>query len=284
MHVSSVSIIINLLLAVGKLMAGFMAHSSAMVSDGVHTASDVLSTFIVMIGIHISGKASDADHPYGHDRFECVASIILAVLLAVTGAGIGKSGIDSIREIQASGTPAIPGAMALVAAIASIVVKETMYWYTRAAAKKIHSGALMADAWHHRSDALSSIGSFVGIFGARIGYPVLDPVASLVICVFIFKTAVSIFKDAVDRMMDKSVGDDTEEKLRECAMSVIGVRGIDLLHTRIFGSHYYVDIEIRCDGDKTLRETHSIAEDVHNRIEKEFPLVKHCMVHVNPDD
>ena len=142
----------------------------------------------------------------------------------------------------------------------------------------------MADAWHHRSDALSSIGSFVGIFGARIGYPVLDPVASLVICVFIFKTAVSIFKDAVDRMMDKSVGDDTEEKLRECAMSVIGVRGIDLLHTRIFGSHYYVDIEIRCDGDKTLRETHSIAEDVHNRIEKEFPLVKHCMVHVNPDD
>ena len=284
MHVSSVSIIINLLLAVGKLMAGFMAHSSAMVSDGVHTASDVLSTFIVMIGIHISGKASDADHPYGHDRFECVASIILAVLLAVTGAGIGKSGIDSIREIQASGTPAIPGAMALVAAIASIVVKETMYWYTRAAAKKIHSGALMADAWHHRSDALSSIGSIVGIFGARIGYPVLDPVASLVICVFIFKTAVSIFKDAVDRMMDKSVGDDTEEKLRECAMSVIGVRGIDLLHTRIFGSHYYVDIEIRCDGDKTLRETHSIAEDVHNRIEKEFPLVKHCMVHVHPDD
>lgn len=281
MTVSVNSIAVNLLLSVFKLAAGFLAGSSAMVSDGIHSASDVFSTFIVIIGVRISGKASDEDHPYGHDRFECVASIILAILLGLTGVGIGMSGIEKLTGGN-YGELAVPGMMALAAAVISIVVKEIMYWYTRNAAKKINSGALMADAWHHRSDALSSIGSFIGIFGARMGFPVLDPLASVVICIFIIKAAVDIFRDAISKMTDKSCDDETVSKMNACILRVQGVQGVDLLKTRTFGSRIYVDIEISADGDMKLREAHAIAEDVHHTIEKEFPLVKHCMVHVNP--
>lgn len=281
MAVSINSIAVNLLLSVFKLVAGIIAHSGAMISDGIHSASDVFSTFIVIIGVRISGKASDADHPYGHDRFECVASIILAILLGATGLGIGMAGIEKLTGGN-YGQLAIPGMLALAAAVISIIVKEGMYWYTRAAAKQIHSGALMADAWHHRSDALSSIGSFIGILGARMGFPMLDPLASVVICVFIVKAAIDIFRDAVGKMTDKSCDDVTVEAMHQCILAIEGVMGIDLLKTRTFGSKIYVDIEISADGNKNLREAHAIAENVHHAIEHEFPLVKHCMVHVNP--
>ena len=197
MHVSLVTILGNLVLSVFKLAAGIIAHSGAMVSDAVHSASEVLSTFVVIAGVKLSGKASDKEHPYGHERFECVAAILLAVMLAATGIGIGWAGIRNITGDSSALT--VPGGLALVAAVISIVSKEAMYWYTRAAAKKIGSSALMADAWHHRSDALSSIGSFVGILGARLGLPVLDPVASVVICVFILKAAFDVFRDAVSK-------------------------------------------------------------------------------------
>ena len=172
--------------------------------------------------------------------------------------------------------------LALAAAVISIVVKEIMYWYTRNAAKKINSGALMADAWHHRSDALSSVGSFVGIFGARMGFPMLDPLASVVICLFVVKAAVDIFRDAISKMTDRSCDQKTVNEMHDCIMNIRGVEGIDLLKTRSFGSKYYVDIEIKADGDKKLWEAHAIAENVHHAIEQQFPLVKHCMVHVNP--
>ena len=210
MKVSVISIVINLLLSLLKLAAGLIAKSEAMVSDAVHSASDVFSTFIVMIGVAVSGKKSDSGHPYGHERMECVASIVLAIILAATGIGIGASGIGKIM----SGDPAalqVPGKLALAAAVLSILVKEWMYWYTRAAAKKINSGALMADAWHHRSDALSSIGAFAGILGARLGFPVLDPIAGLLICLCIEKAALDIFRDAAAKMVDKACPDETEE-------------------------------------------------------------------------
>ena len=174
------------------------------------------------------------------------------------------------------------GAIALAAAILSILIKEWMYWYTRKAAKKINSGALMADAWHHRSDALSSIGAFVGILGARMGYPILDPLASVVICLFIGKAASDIFRDAIDKMVDKSCDPETLGKMRSIILEQPGVQNIDLLQTRLFGPKIYVDIEIAADGNLTLREGHEIAQRVHDAMEKEFPLVKHCMVHVNP--
>ena len=281
MQVSANSIAVNLMLSIFKLIAGLLASSGAMISDAIHSASDVFSTIIVIIGVKISGKASDEDHPYGHDRFECVASIILAILLGVTGVGIGLTGVQKLIAGHYD-TLAIPGILALAAAVISIVVKEIMYWYTRNAAKKINSGALMADAWHHRSDALSSVGSFVGIFGARMGFPMLDPLASVVICLFVVKAAVDIFRDAISKMTDRSCDQKTVNEMHDCIMNIRGVEGIDLLKTRSFGSKYYVDIEISADGNKKLWETHAIAENVHQAIEHQFTLVKHCMVHVNP--
>ncbi|MCQ2506891.1 MAG: cation diffusion facilitator family transporter [Lachnospiraceae bacterium] len=280
-RVSIVSVAVNLILSVFKLIAGIIAHSGAMVSDAVHSASDVLSTFIVMIGVHISNKQSDKEHPYGHERLESVASLLLAIMLAVTGAGIGYSSAmvihnGSLTKVQT------PGVLALIAAIISIVVKEWLYWYTRCQAKKINSTALMADAWHHRSDALSSIGALIGIAGARMGYPLLDPIAGLVICIFIEKAAVEIFKDSLDRMVDKSCSEDVVGKISDIILEVEGVEGIDDIKTRLFGAKIYVDVEILVDGNKTLKEAHEIAEAVHDLIEETMPEVKHCMVHENP--
>lgn len=281
MRVSWVSVVVNVVLALLKLLAGLFAKSSAMVSDAVHSASDVFSTFVVMIGVSISAKQSDEDHPYGHERLECVASIVLAVLLCVTGLGIGVSGVKKIVAGNYDEL-AVPGILALVAAVTSIVIKEAMYWYTRSAALRINSGALMADAWHHRSDSLSSIGAFIGILGARMGFPVLDPVASLVICLFIAKAAFDIFKDATDKMVDKSCSVEMVEAMTKAILSCDKVLAVDDLKTRLFGSKIYAEVEIAVDGNMKLVDAHDIAEDVHDTIEKEFPAVKHCMVHVNP--
>lgn len=281
MKVSIISIIANVVLAAFKLVAGVFAHSGAMISDAIHSASDVFSTFVVMIGIKIASKEPDEEHPYGHERMECVAAIILATILCITGLGIGKNALSNITGN--SGEMAVPGMLALIAAIVSIIVKEAMFWYTRHYAKKIDSGALMADAWHHRSDALSSIGAFIGIIFARMGYVMMDSIACLVICVFIVKAAYDIFKDAIDKMVDKSCSLEVEAEIRTIVMSVDGVKGIDSLSTRLFGNKMYVDIEIRADGEKTLNETHEIAEAVHDSIEAQFEKVKHIMVHVNPD-
>ncbi len=281
MRVSVVSVTVNLVLSLLKLLAGIFANSGAMISDAIHSASDVFSTFIVMIGVNVSSKASDEEHQYGHDRLECVASIVLAVILAITGVGIGISGAEKILGTGDTKLE-VPGLFALFAAVLSILVKEWMYWYTRGAAKKINSGALMADAWHHRSDALSSIGALIGIAGARLGYPVLDPIASVVICIFVIKASYDIFKDAIDKMVDKSCDEETEEKIRTLIRAQEGVIRVDLLRTRLFGAMMYVDVEIACDGTKPLSEAHAVAERVHDAIETEFPTVKHCMVHVNP--
>lgn len=279
--VSLVSIIGNLILSLLKLLAGIFAHSGAMISDAVHSASDVFSSIIVIIGVRISAKESDKEHPYGHERLECVAAIVLATILAVTGIGIGYAAVKKIiggnySELQ------IPGILALVAAGISIVVKEAMFWYTRWYAKKLDSGAIMADAWHHRSDALSSVGALIGIGAARLGFPIMEPIASLVICLFICKAAYDIFKDATDKMVDKACDEEFEREMSELVSSQEGVLGIDLLQTRMFGNKIYVDIEIAADGDKSLKETHDIAESVHDLLEKKYPKIKHIMVHVNP--
>lgn len=281
MRISLVSIVGNLILSLFKLLAGLLAHSGAMLSDAIHSASDVFSTIVVIIGVKISGKESDKDHPYGHERMECVAALLLATILSITGLGIGWSALQKIIEGNYEKL-VTPGILALVAAIISIIVKEAMFWYTRAGAKKIDSGALMADAWHHRSDALSSVGALIGIGGARLGFPILDSVASLLICLFIEKAAFDIFRDAVDKMVDKACDEKTEEAMRQCVMRQQGVLGIDLLQTRTFGNKIYVDVEICADGNRPLKEAHDIAEAVHDTIEDEFPKVKHIMVHVNP--
>lgn len=281
MRVSVTTIIGNVLLSAFKLVAGVVGGSAAMVSDAVHSLSDVFSTFVVMIGIKAANKDADKEHPYGHERFESVAALVLAAILFATGIGIGYTGLQSILAGHYEQLR-VPGALALVAAIVSIAVKETMYWYTRAAAKKIDSGALMADAWHHRSDALSSIGSLIGILGARMGFPVLDAVACLVICAFIVKAAWGIAADAVAKMTDKACDDKTVTELRSVILAQENVLGIDVLQTRLFGDKIYVDVEIGVCGDMPLGESHRVAHAVHDAIESSFPKVKHCMVHVNP--
>ena len=279
--VSVTTIIGNLVLSVLKLIAGIVAHSSAMISDAVHSASDVFSTFVVMIGIKLASKEPDKEHPYGHERLECVAAIVLAMVLFITGLGIGAEALGNIVQGNYNDLQ-VPGMLALVAAIISIVSKEGMYWYTRINAKRIDSSALMADAWHHRSDAFSSVGALVGIAGARMGFPVMDSIASLVIFLFIVKAAYDIFKDSIDKMVDHSCDEETEKDIFECVIENEDVMGVDLLQTRIFGNKIYVDVEIQVDGSYTLQEAHKIAEAVHDNIEKNFPKVKHIMVHVNP--
>lgn len=279
-RVSLVSVVWNLILSVFKLIAGFVAHSGAMISDAVHSASDVFSSIIVMIGVRISGKASDKDHPYGHERMECVAAIVLATVLAGTGVGIGYAAVKTLLNGEYASE--IPGLLALIAAVVSILVKEAMFWYTRYYAKKIDSSAVMADAWHHRSDALSSVGALIGIGGARLGFPIMEPIASIVICVFIEEAAFDIFKDAIDKMVDKACDEQTEEALKNCALNTKGVEQVDLLKTRIFGNKVYVEMEIGADENLSLKDSHAIAENVHDAIEQGWPKIKHILIHVNP--
>ena len=191
----------NIALSAFKLFAGIFGNSAAMVSDAVHSLSDVAATAIAFVGVRLSQRAADESHPYGHERFECLASMALGLILAATGAGIGFASVESIVT-GAYKTAAAPGWLALSAAIVSIVVKEGMFWYTRHWARVMNSDAFMADAWHHRSDALSSIGALVGIGGAMLGWGVCDPLASAVICLIIFKVAYEVLRDAVNKVTD----------------------------------------------------------------------------------
>lgn len=280
MHVSWVSILINILLTLGKLAAGLLAHSNAMLSDAVHSASDVFSTLIVMAGVTMAAKQPDKEHPFGHDRMECVAALFLALILFAIGIGIG---IGAVRAIfWSKGARAVPGVLAMAAALVSIGVKEWMYRYTRRAASRIRSGALMADAWHHRCDALSSIGALVGIFGARMGLPFMDPAASLVICIFIGKAAFDVLKGSLDQMVDKACDEEISDSIRMTALRSRGVERVEGMRTRLFGSRLYVEIEIGADRNLNLAQVHDIAKNVHDAVEQGFPQVKHCLVQVNP--
>ncbi|MCD8338374.1 MAG: cation diffusion facilitator family transporter [Lachnospiraceae bacterium] len=280
-RVSGVSIVGNVFLSAFKLLAGVFGHSSAVVSDAVHSLSDVMTTVIALIGVKAAKRGADTEHPYGHDRFECVSSEILAGLLLVTGAGIGLSGLQTIFAGNYSELE-IPGILPLAAAAVSILSKEAMYHYTKACAKKLRSSAFMADAWHHRSDALSSIGSLIGVAGARAGFPVLDPLASVVISAFILKVAVDIFRDATRKMTDTACDEEYTEEMRQYIAGQEGVARVDLLQTRMFGEKVYVDVEIAVDAHMELESAHAIAERVHNGLERQFDNIKHVMVHVNP--
>ncbi|WP_022777482.1 cation diffusion facilitator family transporter [Butyrivibrio sp. AE3009] len=277
--VSKVGIFGNVLLSAFKLIAGLLGNSGAMVSDAVHSLSDVFATFIAYLGVRMSMQPEDEEHPYGHERLESAASLILGVILAVTGLSIASTGV---HKLMAGEEIPIPTILPIIAAVVSIVTKEAMFWYTMYYAKKLDSSAFKADAWHHRSDAISSVGSFIGIGLARLGFPIMDPIASLFICIFILKVAYDISKDAFVKMLDTSCGKEFEDNLREFIEKQPGVQQVDLLHTRQFGNKIYIDLEIAAKRDSTLVEAHDIAESVHNSVEQQYPNVKHVMVHVNP--
>ena len=276
-RISLITIVGNIILSAVKLSAGIAGRSGAMVSDAIHSLSDVFTTVIAAFGVRLSQKEADREHPYGHERLECVASLLLGALLMATGLGIGKAGIASMIAGRYDAL-AVPGGIALAAAVLSILSKEAMYWYTRHYALLLNSPAFMADAWHHRSDALSSIGSLIGIGGAMLGFPVMDPMAGTVICLFILKVSYDILKDAIVKMLDTACGEDYEKALTDYIAAQEDVVQIDMLHSRIFGNKAYIAVE----GEKTLREAHGIAERVHDGVEAQFPNVKHIMIHVNP--
>ncbi len=277
--VSIISIILNCLLTLIKFISGVISKSSAMISDSVHSLSDVLSTFIVIIGVKISNKKADSDHPYGHERIECVSAIILSGMLFIIGALIG---INGIKNVTNSSNLVMPGVLALIASIISIISKEAMYQYTIRVSKKINSAALKADAWHHRSDALSSIGSFIGILGSRLGFKIFDPLASVIISLCIIKVSIDIFKDAIDKMVDKSCDKEVIDKVISVIEKNESVKNIDDIKTRQFGNKAYVDVEISVDENLLLKDAHKVAEEIHDSVENEINIVKHCMVHVNP--
>ena len=279
---SRVGILGNVLLAAFKLLAGVLGRSGAMVSDAVHSLSDVFATLIAWIGVRLAKRQEDEEHPYGHERLECVASLVLGLILAGTGVGIGYAGVQKLflpREALA-----VPTMLPLIAAFVSILVKEAMFRYTMHYAEKLDSAAFRADAWHHRSDAISSVGALVGIAMAKLGVPIMDPIASILICALILKVAFDICMDALAKMLDTACGNDFEQTLASFITGQPGVEHIDLLRTRQFGNKIYVDLEFTARSGISLLEAHAIAERVHERVEQRFPKVKHVMIHVNPEE
>lgn len=280
-RIATISIALNIVLFSVKLFGGLWGRSLALLSDAANSASDVISTVIVIVGIFAAAKAEDADHEFGHERYECVAAIVLSIIVYTTGVGIGYGGISSIVN-KSYMTNVKSDWLTLSAAVIAIVIKEIMFWYTYVPAKKIKSDALKADAWNHRSDALSSVGSLIGVIGAMCNVPILDSIAAIVICLLILKAAIDIFIDAINKMTDKACDKETEERIRLYILSEEGVKRVDKLMTRLFGNKVYVVAEIACDGNLPLYDSHAIAERVHVGVERNFPDVKHVTVHVNP--
>ncbi|HKL58666.1 MAG TPA: cation diffusion facilitator family transporter [Sphaerochaeta sp.] len=281
MNISRTNIFMNALLSVSKLAVGFLANSHAMINDGINNASDVVGSVIVAIGVSQGAKDSDKHHQYGHERLECVASILVSGIVMALGVGLFFDGIGKIFNGSFKNLP-VPGVAAVIAAIASIIIKEIMFLYTRSAAKKTGSSALMASAWDSQSDVLATTGGLIGIVASRLGVPVADSIAAIVIAMFIFKVGRDIFKDGMYKMVDHACPDDVVMNIRHVIEDQQGVLSVDVLQTRMFGSRAYVDVEISAEGTQSLIQAHAIAERVHHAIEINFPQVKHCMVHVNP--
>lgn len=279
--VSLVSIVANIFLCIFKFLAGILGKSTIMISDAIHSASDVVSTIIVIIGIFLSRKESDKNHPYGHEKIECLAAIILVFLLFTLGFSLMETSIKDIINGNYKNI-AIPTILPFIAALVSIVIKEWMYIYTKKAGKKLNSDALIADAWHHRSDALSSGGALLGIVGVYFGIKILDPIVIIIISIFIIKASWDILKDAINKLIDTSADDKTIEKIMKLTKEDTNIKNIDSLKTRQFGSKIYVDLEIAVPEELSLIEAHDIAEKIHLKIEDNILNCKHCMVHVNP--
>ena len=279
--VSIISIIVNIILFVFKLLAGIIGNSKAMISDAIHSLSDIISTIIVIVGIFISRKESDEKHPYGHEKFECVAAVILSAILFGVGVSISVDGINTLINYK-NIVIEKPSIIALIAAVASIIIKEWMYHFTKSASVKENSSALLADAWHHRSDALSSISALIGIAFSMFGLTIFDPIASIIISLFIIKAAWDILIDSISKMVDTSASDETIKEIVKIIEEEKEVKNIDSIKTRLFGSKLYVDIEIAVNGKLTVKKSHDIAERIHDNIEQNIKNCKHCMVHVNP--
>ncbi len=285
-RVELVTLVVNTILAFFKLVAGFLGNSMSMISDSIHSFSDSATTIAVMIGVKISAKPSDEDHPYGHEKLESVIGVITATILAIIALSIFSSGCENIIDyIKGDYKSSKIGVLALIAAGTSIIVKEILYFYAIIVAKKNKSPALRADAWHHQSDCLSSIGSLIGIGLAMFtSITIADSIAAIIISIFIVYIAWKILQEAIDEITDKAIDNDTLEKAKNIIRSVEGVKRIDSLKSRKHGIKIYFDVEISVSNNLSVVEAHDIAERVHLNIENGIEDTKHCTVHVNPEN
>ena len=275
-----------MLLLLFKFVAGIVGHSAAMVADAVHSLSDFVTDIIVLVFVHISGKPKDKSHDYGHAKYETLAMTIIGAALLAVSIGIEYSGLTQIILWAQGGNLAAPGMLALWAALLSIVLKEAVYHYSMAKARQLNSQAVEANAWHHRSDALSSIGTAIGIGGAIFlgqRWTVLDPIASIIVGMFILKVSVDLLRNGIGDLMEQSLPDAIENEILQLAASVPGVAEPHDLRTRRLGNHYAIELHILMDGDITLREAHNKADEVEAILRQHYGPDTHIAVHVEPN-
>ena len=283
--VTIVGSIVNFLLLVFKFFAGIAGHSAAMLADAVHSLSDFITDIVVIVFVRIAGKPEDKGHDYGHGKYETSATAIIGLLLLCVGFGIFWNGASSIYTFLRGGQLESPGVVALVAALVSIVSKEILYQYTVIQGKKLNSQAVIANAWHHRSDALSSIGTAIGIGGAILlgdHWRVLDPVAAVVVSFFIMKVSVRLLIPCVDELLEKSLPEDVEKEIEQTVLSFPGVSQPHHLRTRRIGNYYAIELHVRMDGKITLEEAHSTATAIENKLKEMFGKGTHVGIHVEP--
>lgn len=285
--VTLVGSVVNIILTVFKIFAGVLGRSTAMIADGIHSLSDLLSDIVVIVFVKISAKGRDKNHDYGHGKFETFATLIISLMLIVVAVNLMSGGINKIRQILDGGEVSSPGMIALWAAVASIVLKEILYRYTIIQGKALNSPMMIANAWHHRSDAFSSVGSLLGIAGAIFlgdKFVILDPITGCVISIFILVMAVKMSVPAIKELLDVSLPDDVEEKIEATAKSVKGVVDLHELKTRREGPGIIMEGHLVLDSDISLKEAHNISKKVEAALRKEFGPETQISLHLEPED
>lgn len=285
--VTLVGSVVNIILTVFKIFAGVLGRSTAMIADGIHSLSDLLSDIVVIVFVKISAKGRDKNHDYGHGKFETFATLIISLMLIVVAANLMSGGINKIRLILDGGEVSSPGMIALWAAVASIVLKEILYRYTIIQGRALNSPMMIANAWHHRSDAFSSVGSLLGIAGAIFlgdKFVILDPITGCVISIFILVMAVKMSVPAIKELLDVSLPDDVEEKIEATAKSVKGVVDLHELKTRREGPGIIMEGHLVLDSEISLKEAHDISKKVEESLRKEFGPETQISLHLEPED
>lgn len=279
--------LVNLILLVFKFVAGILGHSAAMIADATHSLSDFVTDIIVLIFVKLGNRPKDKSHDYGHGKYETLAMTIIGIALMVVAVGIIVEGAKKIAFWAGGGTLEEPGMLAFWAAIVSIVMKEAVYRYSIIKARKLNSKAVEANAWHHRSDALSSLGTAIGIGGAIFlgdKWAILDPIASVVVGAILVKVAFELLRDGFGDLMEQSLPDKVENEIIQLVETLPGVTKPHNLRTRRIGNHYAIEIHIMMDGDITLREAHDKATEVEELLRKQYGNETHVAVHVEPDE
>lgn len=276
---------VNVVLLLFKFVAGIVGHSAAMIADAVHSLSDFVTDIIVLVFVRISGKPTDKSHEYGHGKYETLATTLIGLALLIVAVGIVYSALTKIIAWAQGGTLEAPGMLALWAALLSIILKEAVFHYSMVQARKLKSQAVEANAWHHRSDALSSIGTAIGIGGAIFlgeRWTVLDPMAGIIVGIFIIKVAIDLLRNGIGDLMEHSLPDEVESEILQLAGSIPGVTEPHDLHTRRIGNHYAIELHILMDDDISLREAHNKSEEVENILREHYGKETHISVHVEP--